>query len=296
MGIILPDKPVPAMLDLLGNNFLIEGDYGIGKSGLLASTGYLLADPEDKLRSYPDTYRVTLPNWKAHLEFRDAVAKAPKDRYPGIGLDSLNISYTHCLQWVMENVKFAGSYLKHPSENPQIGYPRVTYEFISWVRDVTLLGYHVIATCHVTVVEIRDKKGSMYNRWVPSFVGGSAESSYQQILKIFPVIGFMTLEEVERPPTRSVMGKQVADVRADASRIYDQKRVIHFDQSPNWLANNKHGGFPDVVVLTDDYREDWQVLQDAWGSEGAHEEAPEPVKLAPSTGAPAGARPAGLGK
>jgi len=55
--ITLPTEPVPAVLDLTANNLLITGDYGIGKSGLLASTGYLLADPEDKLRAYPNLMR-----------------------------------------------------------------------------------------------------------------------------------------------------------------------------------------------------------------------------------------------
>ena len=75
----------------------------------------------------------------------------------------------------------------------------------------------------------------------------------------------MTTEEAVRPSTKLDIrtGKAVVDVRTDAARIPNpdpskedlvNARVIHFDQSPNWLANNKMGGFPDKVVLTDDYR------------------------------------------
>ena len=288
MAITLPTEPVPAVLDLTANNLLIEGDYGIGKSGLLASTGYLLADPEDKLRAYPDLLRISLKNWQDHKDFVQAVAQKPAGSYNGIGLDSLNISYDHALTWCMKNVKFAGSMLNHPSENPQLAYPRITYEFINWLREVTLLGYHIIATCHTNIVEIRDKKGNLYNRWVPSFTGGSATSTYSSILKVFPLVGFMTMDEVEapaqvlKPSTRMVMGKSVADTRVDASRIEDAKtrmtRVIYFKQDPNWLVNNKFNGFPDRVVLTDRWQEDWELLQSAWGTGDTHEIASEPVE------------------
>lgn len=298
--ITLPTSPVPAVLDLTGNNILIEGDYGIGKSGLLASTGYLLADPEDKLRSYPDTYRVSLKTWEDHKDFVSLIAKQPPGTWPGIGLDSLNISYDQALTWCMKNVKFAGAMLTHPSENPQLAYPRITHEFISWLRSVTLLGYHVIATCHINVVEIRDKKGNLYNRWIPAFTGGSATSTYSSVLKIFPLVGFMALDEVMvRPATRTVMGKAVADARADASRIVDETqlvRVIHFKQDPNWLANNKFQGFPDRVVLTDKWQDDWDILRAAWGAgDTPHQVVEEEIRTdVAATAVPAGTAAAGL--
>jgi len=309
--IVLPKEPLPAVLDLTGNNILITGDYGIGKSGLLASTGYLLADPEDKLRAYPDILRVSLKTWQDHRDFVQAVAKEKPGTFQGIGLDSLNISYDQALTWTMKNVKFAGSFLTHPSENPQIAYPRVTHEFVTWLREVTLLGYHVIATCHVNVVEIKDKKGSLYNRWVPAFTGGSPTSTYSAVLKTFPIVGFMTIDDVAvepdkstlRPSTRPVMGKQVPDVRADSTRLpstdpkNEQRHVIYFKQDPNWLANNKLNGFPDRVILSENWRDDWRLLQEAWNSEDPHEELPEPVETSPEkTAAPAGAQKAGLGR
>jgi hypothetical protein len=281
MSITLPTEPVPAVLDLTGNNLLVMGDYGIGKSGLLASTGYLLGDPEDKLRAYPDLFRVSLKTWQDHKDFVEAVAKKPAGAYKGVGLDSLNISYDQALTWCMENVKFAGSRLNHPSENPQLAYPRITHEFITWLRSVTFLGYHIVATCHVNVVEIRDKKGNLYNRWIPAFTGGSATSTYSSVLKIFPLVGFMALDEVVRPSTRTVMGKTVADARTDASRIADDthlQRVIHFKQDPNWLANNKFAGFPDRVVLNDRWQDDWKLLQEAWGTGDMHELSEHPVE------------------
>lgn len=256
----------------------------MGKSGLLASTGYLLADPEDKLRAYPDILRVTLTNWQDHKDFVKQVAAKPANTFQGIGLDSLNISWDHCLTWVMKHVKFQNTMLTHPSENPQLCYPRITHEFITWLRDVTYLGYHVVATCHVNIAEISDKKGNKYNRWVPAFTGGSPTSTYASIPKIFSIIGFMTLEDVEKPSTRMVMGKAIIDVRADATRLGDPKaetreaRVIHFDMSPNWLSNNKEGGFPDKVILTNNYREDWAILKAAWGTgDTVHAIADEPV-------------------
>lgn len=293
----LPTEPLPAIPDLTGNNLLVVADYGMGKSGLLASTGYICGDPEDKLKSYPDVLRVTLTSWKDHLDFRDALAKAP-GRYPGIGLDNINVSYDHATTWVMKHVKFAGNFLTHPSENPQLCYPRITHEFITWLRDMTLLKYHVVATCHCNVVEIRDKKGSLYNRWVPAFVGGSARSTYAEVLKTFSIVGFMTLEDVIKPSTRMVMGKSVADVRTDSSRIEpaetELRRVIYFRQDPNWLANNKFGGFPDSVILPTDWREDWNTLREAWGSAETHGVASEEV--GPTGAPPTPPKAVGLGK
>jgi hypothetical protein len=285
--ITLPTEPIPAVLDLTANNILIEGDYGIGKSGLLASTGYLLADPEDKLRAYPDLLRVSLKTWQDHKDFVSEIAKKPAASFKGIGLDSLNISYDQALTWTMANVRFAGNKLNHPSENPQLAYPRVTHEFITWLREVTLLGYHIIATCHTNIVEIRDKKGNLYNRWIPSFTGSSSTSTYSSVLKIFPLVGFMTLDEVDapakvlKPPTRTVMGKAAVDTRADASRIEEthMTRVIYFKQDPNWLANNKFQGFPDRVVLTDRWQDNWHLLQEAWGTgDGAHTISDTPIE------------------
>lgn len=301
MTITLPSEPVPAVLDLTGNNILIMGDYGIGKSGLLASTGYLLGDPEDKLRAYPDLYRVSLRSWQDHKDFALEVSKRPKGTFKGIGLDSLNISYDQALMWCMEHIKFAGARLNHPSENPQLAYPRITHEFITWLRSVTFLGYHIVATCHTNVVEIRDKRGNLYNRWVPAFTGGSATSTYSSVLKIFPIVGFMALDEIMvRPSTRTVMGKSVADARTDASRIdeTEQRRVIHFKQDPNWLANNKFSGFPDRVVFTNRWQDDWSIMQEAWGTGDSHDIADEPVATdeVPKTAVPAGQKAAGLAR
>lgn len=302
MAIVLPTEPLPAIQDLTANNILFCADYGMGKSGLLASTGYLIADPEDKMRAYPDVLRVTLTNWQDHKDFTKQVAAKPPGTFQGIGLDSLNISWDHCLTWVMKNIMFQGNRLTHPSENPQLCYPRITHEFITWLREVTYLGYHVVATCHVNIAEISDRKGNRYNRWVPAFTGGSPTSTYASIPKIFSIIGFMTLENVEKPSTRTVMGKAVVDVRVDSTRVPDPKSsakdslIIHFDKSPNWLSNNKEGGFPDIVVLTDNYHDDWPILKAAWGTGERHELAPEPIETAETLTAPAAARATGLAK
>ena len=301
--ITLPTEPVPAVQDLTANNILICADYGMGKSGLLASTGYLLADPEDKLRAYPDLLRISLTNWQDHREFVKQVAAKPSATFLGIGLDSLNISWDHCLTWVMKNVTFQGNKLTHPSENPQLCYPRITHEFITWLREVTYLGYHVVATCHVNIAEISDKKGNKYNRWVPAFTGGSPTSTYASIPKIFSIIGFMTLENVQKPSTRTVMGKAVVDARVDSTRLPSDPKsdtkeslVIHFDRSPNWLSNNKEGGFPDVVVLTDNYHDDWPILKKAWGTGERHLIAAELIETSEVLTGPTGAKAAGLRK
>lgn len=96
------------------------------------------------------------------------------------------------------------------------------------------------------------------------------------------------------------MGKAVVDMRVDSTRIPDPKSstkdslVIHFDKSPNWLSNNKEGGFPDIVILTDNYHEDWPILKAAWGTGERHELASEPIETSEALTAPATAKAAGL--
>lgn len=277
-----PDTAVPAVADLTANNILITGDYGIGKSGLLASTGYLIIDPESKMKSYPlKPAAVTVTTWQDHKDVIKELAKNP-GTYKGIGLDSLNVSYDQCTAWVMKNVKFNGVFLSHPSESPQAAYPRVTNEFITWLREVTYLNYHVVATCHTTIAEITSKNGSKYNRWIPAFTGSSTSSTYASVLKVFSIVGFMTMEEIVKPSTTITpmsKGKAVVDVRVDATRLdVKDTRVIHFSQSPNWLANNKLNSFPDKVVLTDNWAEDWDLLKAAWGKGDGHEEGEEEIK------------------
>ena len=277
--ITLPDEITPAISDLTANNILFVGDYGIGKTGLAASTKYLLVDPEDKAKSYP-CMKVVLTSWQDHKDLVKKLAAAPAGKYPGIALDSLNISYDHCTAWVMKNIKFDGILLNHPSEKPQTAYPRVTNEFVTWLREMTYLGYHVVATCHSMVSEVTAKNGAKYNRWIPAFTGGSAGSTYASVLKVFSIVGFMTMEEVVKPSTRTVMGKAVPDVRADATRIEtSETRVIYFSQSANWLANNKLNGFPDKVVLTDNWAEDWDILTKSWNTSGdGHELVEDEIK------------------
>jgi hypothetical protein len=112
----------------------------------------------------------------------------------------------------------------------------------------------------------------------------------------------MALENIVKPSTRSVMGKAVVDLRSDATRVPDpmtetkDSLVIHFDKSPNWLSNNKEGGFPDIVVLNDNYRNDWRILKEAWGTGERHELAPEPIETAEVLTAPASAMATGMGK
>ena len=98
------------------------------------------------------------------------------------------------------------------------------------------------------------------------------------------------------------MGKSIVDLRFDSTRIPDPKSdakdslVIHFNKSPNYLTNNKEGGFPDIVVLTDNYREDWAILKEAWGAGERHELAVEPIETAETLTAPAVAKATGLDK
>lgn len=278
--ITLPNEVVPAVQDITAYHFLIQGDPGIGKSGLLASIpDYLLIDPEDKMRGYPGL-KTVLRNWKDHLDLPNVLARAPRDLYAGIGLDSLNVSYDHCTSWIMTNNKFSGVSYSHPGEAPQgQAWNRITAEFLRWLRDITILGYHIVATCHTNITEVKTRNVA-YNRWIPAFPGGSPTSTYFGVIKAFDIVGFMCIEDVVKPPTKQVFGKTVVDVRADVSDLVaEESRVIHFDESPYWLANNRGGQLPDTVVLTNRWQDDWRLIVQAWGTgAGVHGLAEEEVE------------------
>lgn len=279
MSITLPSEPTPAVETWEAYPFLIIADKSVGKSGFLASIpDYLLCDPEGGLRGYPGL-KVELQTWQDHLELLDKLSKAGRGSYAGLGLDSLNVSYDLCSIFKCQQMK-----VSHPSEVPHgNGWGRITAEFNNWLTQIRLLGYHIVATCHSTIMEV-SISSRQYNRWVPAFVGGGPSSTYQQVLKKFKVIGFMTMEEVVKPPARQVRTDQggireQTDVRADVTDLKaSEGRVIHFAPSSYWIAGDTSHMLPKKVTLSDDWREDWAKVVQAWGTgESAHLLANEDV-------------------
>jgi hypothetical protein len=267
--ITLPTESVPATQNITDYNFLIMGDPGIGKSSLLASIpNYLLVDPIFGMKGLPGL-KVNLGSWQDHLDLPERLSKIPRGAYAGIGLDTLNISYDICSAYVSKILK-----ISHPSEMAHgTGWTRVTTEYTKWLQSMTLLGYHIVATCHTTIMEVKLNTRT-YNRWIPAFVGGSAQSAYANTLKLFDIKGLMCTELIASPPVRQTVTKEggvksTVDTRVDMTDLqFTEGRVIHFAPSNNWLAGDTSQMLPDKVVLGTDWREDWNLILKAWGSEG----------------------------
>jgi len=279
--IILPTEPRPAVRqEITDYNFCIMGDPGIGKSRLLASIpNYLLIDPIFGMKGMPGLV-VNLQSWADHLELPEKLGRMPKGAYAGIGLDMLNISYDLCSAHICRLLK-----ISHPSELAHgTGWTRVTTEFTKWLQNMTLLGYHLVATCHTTITEVT--VGSrQYSRWIPAFVGGSAQSAYANTLKLFDIKGFMCMDTIMTPPTKKTVTKEggvkaTVDTRVDVSDLLvSEARVIHFAPSNSWLAGDTSQMLPKKVILTDDWREDWALIKEAWGTgEGAHQMADQDIE------------------
>ena len=267
--ITLPTEPLPATTDITAFNMLLMGDPGIGKSSFLASIpNYLLVDPINGMKGLPGL-KVQLQSWNDHLDLPEKLSKIPRGAYAGIGLDLLNISYDICSAYITKILK-----VNHPSELAHgTGWTRVTTEFTKWLQSMTLLGYHIVGTCHTTIMEVR-LNTRQYNRWIPAFVGGSAQSAYANTLKLFDIKGFMCTEMIAAPPVRQATTKEggiksTVDTRVDMSDLqFTENRVIHFTPSNNWLAGDTSQMLPNKVVLGTDWREDWNMILKAWGSEG----------------------------
>jgi len=268
MSVILPTEPIPAIKTWEAFDLLIIGDKSIGKSGFLASIpNYLLLDPEDGMDSYPG-YKIKLTNWQDHLDVLRLLSDAPKGKYAGVGLDTLNSSYDLCSIAVCKKLK-----VSHPSEVPHGGgWGRVTTEFTNWLTAMRLLGYHIVGTCHSTITEVKILARA-YNRWIPAFVGGGPSSTYAGVLKKFKILGFMTFDEVTKPATRIAdpkTGKMVVDVRVDATDVTVETRVIHFKPSNYWIAGDTSHMLPDKIILSDRWEEDWARFTEAWGTGQGH--------------------------
>lgn len=270
----LPTAIVPAITDWTAYKWLLMGDQGIGKSGFLASIpDYLLVDPAAEMLGYPGL-KVTLTSWQDCLDLLNQLARSKGAGFKGLALDCLNVIYDHCAAHVISELR-----IKHPSDLAHgTGWTKITTEFVSWLRNMMLLGLHTVATCHTTITEVKVKNVT-YNRWIPAFVGGGPNSTFAYVQKMFDIVGFMTFEEVSAPPTSKKSGATTVDLRADVTDLLTETRVVHFAPSTYWTAQDTSGQLPDKVFLTDDWRQDWPLVTTAWGTgDRAHRLAEEPVQ------------------
>ena len=245
----------------------------MGKSSLLASIpNILIVDPDNGCAALPG-YVVQVRNWLDCKDLLKTLQKEDLSMYSWIGLDLLNVMYEFCYNSELKRLGIAYPSDLEGGKARGKGWAMITKEFISWLRDMGNLGLPLISTCHVNMVQLEVKKRE-FNKAIPSFPGGSATSTFQKVKEAFDIVGYLTFD-VTIPP-----GGEEKDLRKvlppDAHTIELSKhqtpelttiRVIHFQPSQYWDAQDTSRQLPAKVTLPEDWKEDWKTILNSWGKE-----------------------------
>jgi len=226
---------------------------------------YLDCDASQSLKAH-ELYRACPANWQEFCEYlKQGIAS---EEFGWIAIDHLHGAYEWAFAYMCKKTGVA-----HPGDRNDMGktWTLFTQEFMRPIKELAASGKGFVATSHSTNSQIFER-GRTYNLWVPSFVGGSARSTYAQIISLFPIIGFIHPEGIEAPPTKATDTKTV-DVRAQAGTeiqleagkggVYLERRVVEFLKAVHWEAKDRSRRFT-RIVLPDDYRDDWKTLVEAW--------------------------------
>jgi len=266
----LPTKPQEPNISPTAYKWLIMSGSGGGKSSFLASIkDILISDPDNGCLALPG-YVIQVRNWTDCKELLKELQKADLSIYSWIGLDLLNVSYEFCYNHECKRMGVAYPSDLEGGKGRGKGWAMITKEFIGWVRDMGNIGLPIIATCHVNFIAQEVKKRE-FNKAVPSFPGGSATSAYQKIKEAFDIVGYLTFD---LPPATSDE-KDMRKIIAPNAELIDlpphqvvpttETRVIHFQPSQYWDAQDSSHQLPPKVVLPKDWREDWSTILDNWG-------------------------------
>ncbi len=267
----LPTISTTPSFSPLDFKWLLMGPPGIGKSMFLASIhkhfvdqdelGLLIIDPESN-KALPGLVQ-SVSNWKDCKEVLSLLKKEDRPPYSGVALDNLNMQYDFASVEVCKQLN-----IKHPSDLEHgKGWNRVTQEFALWVRDIINVGLPTFATCHTNIVELKIR-GNIFNRYIPSFTGGGANSVYQKMLQSFDIIGFMTFDtKAAVEPPKDVRKDLPPTVSTKPSETIEEVRVIYFQPSQYWEAEDTSRQLPAKVVLPSEWEGDWSEVLKVWGGD-----------------------------
>ena len=265
----------PKLPDLRPESFkwLIMGGSGMGKSSLFASIPKILViDPDNGMAALPlDFEPLQVRNWTDCLSVLKLLKQAKPEellRYSWIGLDLANVMYEFAY-----NHECSRMGVSYPSDLEGgkargKGWAIITKTYISWLRELGTLGLPLIATCHVNLVEV-SVKNRTFQRAIPGFPGGSATSVFQRVKESFDIVGYLTFDlvptDAEKDQRKVLAGNvTLVDVPKHQQIEATNTRVIHFQPSQYWDAQDTSRQLPEKVILPTEWEQDWSTIQQAW--------------------------------
>lgn len=254
---------------------LLMGPPGVGKSTFVASmypaeaAFFVDSDITESLVQF-DLPKARVTSWG---EFGNIVTEYLKDDYYRyLVIDTLNGVYDLCMRQVCQEKG-----ISNPGEVNDYGatWAMLADRFMRPLIAIAKAGKGLICTSHATITEVTIGI-RRYNRWIPSFTGSSIQSAYARVESFFPIIGFMTRESCEAPPSKVITRKskgggkehvEVVDVKRDLGDLASTNRRIYFQPGENWIAKDRSGKLPAFIDLPDDWREDWPTLKNNFTGE-----------------------------
>lgn len=270
----LPTEPQSPNLSPTAFKWLIMAESGMGKSSFLASIpNILITDPDAGCQALPG-YIVQVRNWMDCKDLLKTLQKGENlSTYSWIGIDLLNVIYEFCYNSECKRMGVIYPSDLDGGKGHGKGWAIITKEFIGWLRDMGNLGLPLIGTCHINMVEVEVKARKFYKA-TPSFPGSGATSTYRRIKEAFDIVGYLTFDtDMQKVDQQKDLRKEIAP-SAQMIGLTDKQmpelsttRVIHFQPSQYWDAQDTSRQLPSKVTLSDNWEEDWGIITKEWGKE-----------------------------
>jgi len=259
----LPTTPRLAVDEWNQYKFLIHSLSGMGKTCFVNSIPNALIIDTERGSLAHQGFIVEVKSWPDFCQLVQKICQK-NHQFQAVSIDTLDSLYDLAAPWVMQQMGLRDKKTyTHPGEMAHgIGYNRITAAMFYQLDLLKLSGLGLVCTAHTMTSKIT-VRGVEFDKFIPAFVGASAQSCYQRAINFFDYIGFLRLESMIRAPKDG----DVKDL-AVGSYVEAEKRVLDFSPSQWWVAKKRdvRGRFAKPLALPDDWRQDWSCIMQEWNT------------------------------
>lgn len=151
---LLALQPSVISRDLAGKYILLAGEQKIGKTEFCTMCDdVLICATEIGTNAKPGNYVQPITTWSDFkLVCRQLKKPEVKEKFKTVAIDTITILYSLCETFIC-----AQNGVQNISDIPYgAGYVALSKEFESALRDITMMGYALIMTCHLKETQIND--------------------------------------------------------------------------------------------------------------------------------------------